>query len=93
MNGLTRDTWYDHTIFRLPSINIDNLRFAPELVGEAFAICFTAFAISFAMAKILADKHNYTVDANQVRVLDTSGDGLLLVFTLERLHVCRFIDS
>ncbi|XP_041347224.1 solute carrier family 26 member 6-like [Gigantopelta aegis] len=49
----------------LPSVDIAMLRFAPELVGEAFAICFTAFAISFAMAKILADKHNYTVDANQ----------------------------
>ncbi|ESO82306.1 hypothetical protein LOTGIDRAFT_134793 [Lottia gigantea] len=49
----------------LPPLNIDNLKYVPDLIGESFAICFTAFAISFAMAKILGDKHNYEVDANQ----------------------------
>ncbi|KAK6177022.1 hypothetical protein SNE40_015212 [Patella caerulea] len=49
----------------LPPLNVEQLRFVPDLIGESFAICFTAFAISFAMAKILADKHNYEVDANQ----------------------------
>ena len=45
------------------------LRFLPDVLGEAFAICFTAFTLSFAIAKILADKHDYVVDANQVSLL------------------------
>ncbi|XP_070193359.1 prestin-like [Littorina saxatilis] len=49
----------------LPNVDLTVLRFLPDVLGEAFAICFTAFALSFAMAKILADKHDYVVDANQ----------------------------
>ncbi|XP_076469168.1 solute carrier family 26 member 6-like [Babylonia areolata] len=49
----------------LPKVDLTMLRFLPDVLGEAFAICFTAFALSFAIAKILADKHDYAVDANQ----------------------------
>ncbi|KAL8602849.1 hypothetical protein ACOMHN_056343 [Nucella lapillus] len=49
----------------LPGIDLTMLRYIPDVLGEAFAICFTAFALSFAIAKILADKHDYVVDANQ----------------------------
>ncbi|XP_071083395.1 prestin-like [Haliotis cracherodii] len=49
----------------LPKPDVTKLRFFPELIGEAFAICFTAFAISFSMAKILADKHFYEINPNQ----------------------------
>lgn len=35
-------------------------------MGKSLAICLTAFALSFAIAKILADKHDYVVDPNQV---------------------------
>lgn len=49
----------------LPRVDLTVLRFLPDVLGEAFAICLTAFVLSFAIAKILADKHNYVVDANQ----------------------------
>lgn len=49
----------------LPKMDLTVLRFLPDVLGEAFAICFSAFALSFAIAKILADKHGYVVDANQ----------------------------
>ena len=52
--------------FRFPLADLGFLQFFPEVIGEAFTITVTAFAISFAVAKILADTHSYNVDANQV---------------------------
>ncbi|CAL1537496.1 unnamed protein product [Lymnaea stagnalis] len=48
-----------------PAASLTFVKFLPDVIGESFAICFTAFAISFAISKILADKHNYIVDPNQ----------------------------
>ncbi|XP_025107910.1 solute carrier family 26 member 10-like isoform X2 [Pomacea canaliculata] len=49
----------------LPSVDLTVLRFLPNVMGKSLAICLTAFALSFAIAKILADKHDYVVDPNQ----------------------------
>lgn len=48
-----------------PVASVAFVRYVPDVIGESFAICVTSFAISFAIAKILADKHNYVVDPNQ----------------------------
>ncbi|XP_035825356.1 prestin [Aplysia californica] len=48
-----------------PTASLSFMKYMPDVIGESFAICFTGFAISFAVAKILADKHNYVVDPNQ----------------------------
>ncbi|XP_059150596.1 prestin-like [Physella acuta] len=48
-----------------PTASLTFVKYLPDVIGESFAICFTAFATSFAISKILADKHNYIVDSNQ----------------------------
>ncbi|BFZ10678.1 hypothetical protein BsWGS_13717 [Bradybaena similaris] len=48
-----------------PGFSVSFVKYLPDVIGESFAICFTAFAISFAIAKILADKNDYTLDPNQ----------------------------
>ncbi|KAK3730766.1 hypothetical protein RRG08_015683 [Elysia crispata] len=48
-----------------PVASLTFIEYVPDVIGESFAICVTSFAISFAIAKILADKHNYVVDPNQ----------------------------
>ncbi|KAH9504783.1 hypothetical protein Btru_061948 [Bulinus truncatus] len=48
-----------------PKVSLTFVKYLPDVIGESFAICFTAFATSFAIAKILADKNNYMVDPNQ----------------------------
>ncbi|KAI8771844.1 prestin [Biomphalaria glabrata] len=48
-----------------PTASLAFVKYLPDVIGESFAICFTAFATSFAISKILADKHNYIVDPNQ----------------------------
>lgn len=56
---------------RFPAVSFTFVKYLPDVIGESFAICFTGFATSFAISKILADKHNYIVDPNQVNfVLD-----------------------
>ncbi|WAR25029.1 S26A2-like protein [Mya arenaria] len=51
----------------LPVPTVHHFRYIPEVLGDGLTIGFIAFAISFSMAKILADKHGYRVNANQVR--------------------------
>ena len=53
---------------RFPVASLTFVEYLPDVIGESFAICVTSFAISFAIAKILADKHNYVVDPNQAGV-------------------------
>ncbi|GFR77833.1 solute carrier family 26 member 6-like [Elysia marginata] len=48
-----------------PVASVTFMQYVPDVIGESFAICVTSFAISFAIAKILADKHGYVVDPNQ----------------------------
>ncbi|RUS81144.1 hypothetical protein EGW08_011085 [Elysia chlorotica] len=48
-----------------PVASLTFIKYVPDVIGESFAICVTSFAISFAIAKILADKHDYEVDPNQ----------------------------
>ncbi|KAK3101893.1 hypothetical protein FSP39_007131 [Pinctada imbricata] len=49
----------------LPPPNMKNLVYAPELIGDAIGIAFVAFATSYAMAKILAEKSKEDINANQ----------------------------
>ena len=43
-----------------------NLVYAPEVIGDAIGMAFVAFATSYAMAKILAEKSKEDINANQV---------------------------
>jgi len=38
---------------------------------DAFGIAIVAFAINIAMAKMFAKKHGYSLDSNQVDILDS----------------------
>lgn len=40
-----------------------------EVIPDAVALAIVIFAISISMGKLLAKKHDYEVDANQVRQL------------------------
>ncbi|XP_045165867.2 solute carrier family 26 member 6-like [Mercenaria mercenaria] len=62
----------------LPEPSISNLQYIPEVLGDGLTIGFIAYAISYSMAKILADRHGYRVNANQ---------------ELVGLGVCNFVSS
>ena len=51
---------------RLPAPTVGYFRYVPEVLGDGLIIGFIAYAISYSMAKILADRHGYRVNANQV---------------------------
>lgn len=38
-----------------------------DVIWESITLTFLAFAISYSMAKILAEQHNYHINENQVR--------------------------
>ncbi|KAL4226719.1 hypothetical protein ACF0H5_014699 [Mactra antiquata] len=62
----------------LPRPSLENFRYVPEVLGDGLTIGFIAYAISFSMAKILADRHGYRVNANQEMIA---------------LGVCNFTSS
>ncbi|XP_075256552.1 sulfate transporter-like [Convolutriloba macropyga] len=58
------------TGFRLPSINqitilVDNPSIVGNLISSSIPIALVSFAISLALAKILAQKHNYAIHDSQ----------------------------
>ena len=61
------DDWICFNIFRLPEPTISHFKYVPEVIGDGLTIGFIAYAISYSMAKILADRHGYRINANQVR--------------------------
>ena len=38
----------------------------PEVISDAFALAIVVFAISVSMGKILARRHGYEIESNQV---------------------------
>ena len=52
--------------FRLPEPNLNGLQRIPNVISDAIALAIVIFAISISMGKLLAKKHDYEVDANQV---------------------------
>ena len=64
---LKRDDWIRFNIFRLPEPTVSHFKYVPEVIGDGLTIGFIAYAISYSMAKILADRHGYRINANQVR--------------------------
>uniref|UniRef100_A0A2C9JCX2 STAS domain-containing protein n=1 Tax=Biomphalaria glabrata TaxID=6526 RepID=A0A2C9JCX2_BIOGL len=81
-----------------PTASLAFVKYLPDVIGESFAICFTAFATSFAISKILADKHNYIVDPNQIQsilaaIIIVSLKGLFFQFAeLKRLWKVSKVD-
>ncbi|KAK3579410.1 hypothetical protein CHS0354_029718 [Potamilus streckersoni] len=49
----------------LPSPSVFHLRYVAEVLGDGVVIGIVAYTISYSMAKILADKHNYRINPNQ----------------------------
>ncbi|CAG5134604.1 unnamed protein product, partial [Candidula unifasciata] len=64
-----------------PAVSFTFVKYLPDVIGESFAICFTAFATSFAISKILADKHNYIVDPNQELIAHGASNVLGCMFS------------
>lgn len=54
---------------RVPAPTVSHLSFIGDVIGDAIAVSFVAFATSYAMAKILAEKDKEEVNANQVTIL------------------------
>lgn len=52
--------------FRLPVPNTAAFSHLSEVITDAVALAIVIFAISISMGKLLAKKHDYEVDANQV---------------------------
>lgn len=53
--------------FRLPVPTVPNFSLMPDVLSDAFALSIVVFAISVSMGKILARKHGYEIDSNQVK--------------------------
>ncbi|XP_062620875.1 prestin-like, partial [Saccostrea cucullata] len=49
----------------VPAPTLSHLSFIGDVIGDAIAVSFVAFATSYAMAKILAEKDKEEVNANQ----------------------------
>lgn len=60
------------SFFRVPPPTLSHLGFIGDVVGDAIAVSFVAFATSYAMAKILAEKDKEEVNANQVNLSKTT---------------------
>ena len=41
----------------------------PEVISDAFALAIVVFAISVSMGKILARRHGYEIESNQVPLI------------------------
>ena len=53
---------------RVPAPTFSHLGFIGDVIGDAIAVSFVAFATSYAMAKILAERDKEEVNANQVNL-------------------------
>ncbi|KAL3853834.1 hypothetical protein ACJMK2_017335 [Sinanodonta woodiana] len=63
----------------LPNASVFHLRYVTEVLGDGVVIGIVAYTISYSMAKILADKHNYRINPNQVVSLVSSFIVLIVV--------------
>lgn len=52
----------------MPAPTFSHLGFIGDVIGDAIAVSFVAFATSYAMAKILAERDKEEVNANQVNL-------------------------
>lgn len=60
--------------FRLPVPTVPNFSLMPDVLSDAFALSIVVFAISVSMGKILARKHGYEIDSNQVMYMMSNRD-------------------
>lgn len=51
---------------RIPPPKLQQFAYIQDVVSDAIALGIVAFAISVSMAKILARKHDYEINADQV---------------------------
>lgn len=51
---------------RIPPPKVQQFTYMSDVISDAIALGIVAFAISVSMAKILAKKHDYEIDSNQV---------------------------
>lgn len=63
-------------VFRLPVPTVPNFSLMPDVLSDAFALSIVVFAISVSMGKILARKHGYEIDSNQVKYMMSNRDNL-----------------
>ncbi|KAL3841688.1 hypothetical protein ACJMK2_019798 [Sinanodonta woodiana] len=49
----------------LPAPSVSQLVHIPDVIEDAVIIAIVVYAVSISMAKILAEKHNYSIDPNQ----------------------------
>ena len=54
-----------HVPTGLPSPELPDLNMMPGLIGDAFTITIIGYVVTLSIARILANKFNYTVDPNQ----------------------------
>ena len=54
-----------HVPTGLPSPELPDVSMMPGLIGDAFTITIIGYVVTLSIAKILADKFNYSVDPNQ----------------------------
>ena len=54
-----------HVPTGLPSPELPDVGMMPGLIGDAFTITIIGYVVTLSIAKILADKFNYSVDPNQ----------------------------
>lgn len=54
---------------RLPAPTVPNFSLMPDVLSDAFALSIVVFAISVSMGKILARRHGYEIDSNQVKYM------------------------
>lgn len=63
-------------VFRLPVPTVPNFSLMPDVLSDAFALSIVVFAISVSMGKILARKHGYEIDSNQVKYMMSNRENL-----------------
>lgn len=61
---------------RLPVPTVPNFSLMPDVLSDAFALSIVVFAISVSMGKILARKHGYEIDSNQVKYMMSNRENL-----------------
>ena len=79
---------------RVPAPTFSHLGFIGDVIGDAIAVSFVAFATSYAMAKILAERDKEEVNANQVHLQIYSSliylDTTFLSLSPSRSHIELF---
>lgn len=72
---------------RVPAPTFSHLGFIGDVIGDAIAVSFVAFATSYAMAKILAERDKEEVNANQVNLQIYSSLHIYLDSTFSLPHI------